>query len=177
MLGINELNIGVESGFDAALKYLNKGYSSKEAIEQLNRLNKAGIDFGLNVIFGALGREHSRENALETAKLVNYTKPYLLFTGTIHADEGAPLYDDMQSGKFRECTVSEYLDEEELFLKSINVPCYYFGLHPSNVVPMHGMLPDDKEKLIAEIQSKRNRLSKKQLNSVPKRAGEGAIIV
>ena len=31
ILGINELNIGVESGLDDALSYMNKGYTAKQA--------------------------------------------------------------------------------------------------------------------------------------------------
>lgn len=175
-LGINELNIGVESGLDKALNYLNKGYTAKEAVEQLTRLNKAGIDFGLNIIFGAFGREYSIENAMETANLINLTKPYLIFTGTIHADEGCPLYEDMRSGEFKECTIGEYIAEEELLLKSIEIPCYYFGLHPSNVVPMHGMLPQDKEALLSELKNAKEIFSKEKLNSIPRRVSEGAIV-
>ena len=175
-LGINELNIGVESGLDEALVYLNKGYDAKTATEQLLRLNKVGIDFGLNIIFGAYGREYSRQNAIETAKLINETKPYLIFTSTIHADKGCPLFDEMQSGRFKESTIGEYLDEEEFLLNSIDIPCYYFGLHPSNVVPMHGMLPQDKDALLSAIQNTKNSFSPTQLASIPQRADEGAII-
>lgn len=175
-LGINELNIGVESGLDEALSYLNKGYDAKTAAEQLSRLNNAGIDFGLNIIFGAYGREYSQQNALKTAKLINETKPYLIFTGTIHADKGCPLYEDMRSGRFKECMIGEYLDEEELLLNSIDIPCYYFGLHPSNIVPMHGMLPQDKDALLSAIRNAKTSFSPVQLTSIPQRAGEGAII-
>lgn len=175
-LGINELNIGVESGLDEALSYLNKGYDAKTGAEQLLRLNEAGIDFGLNIIFGAYGKEYSRQNAVETAKLINETKPYLIFTGTIHADKGCPLYEDMQSGRFKECTIGEYLDEEELLLNSIDIPCYYFGLHPSNIMPMHGTLPQDKDALLGALRNARKRFSLEQLASIPKRADEGAII-
>ena len=90
-MGINELNIGVESGLDEALEYMNKGYTSDEASYQLNRLKKAGIDYGANIIFGCAGPNLRKENAIATAKLLNETKPYLIFTGTFHADPGCPL--------------------------------------------------------------------------------------
>lgn len=90
-LGINELNIGVESGLDEALKQLNKGYTAAEAEYELLRLRSAGIDYGANVIFGSAGPELRRENAIKTAQLINKTTPYLIFTGTIHADVGCEL--------------------------------------------------------------------------------------
>ena len=118
-LGINELNIGVESGLGDALLRMNKGYTAEQALHELKRLNAAGMDYGANIIFGCAGKGRSEENAEATAQLMNETKPYLIFTGTIHADPGCPLYEDMQKGAFLESTFGEYLDEEEQFY-----PCW-----------------------------------------------------
>lgn len=175
-LGINELNIGVESGMDDALLRMNKGYTAEEALYELKRLRAAGMDYGANIIFGGAGAGRHRENALETAKLLNETSPYLIFTGTIHADPGCPLYDEMDSGAFIESTFGEYLEEEELFLSELDLDgCYYFGLHPSNLVPMHGYLNRDKKALLKEVSRRRNQLSGR-LHERPVRGGEGAIL-
>lgn len=174
--GINELNIGVESGLDEALQYMNKGYSAKEAVYELKRLNKAGIDYGANIIFGCAGQSKGKINAKATADLLNETSPYLIFTGTIHADPGCPLYEDMKKGTFIESTFEEYLDEEELLLKSLDLPdCFYFGLHPSNVVQVCGNLGSDKEAMIKEIEKKRQILNTR-IHERPIRSGEGAIL-
>ena len=177
-LGINELNIGVESGLDAALEAMQKGYTADEAVTQLLRLKAAGITFCENIIFGAAGRELRRENAIKTAELINKTQPYLFFTGTIHADAGCPLYDRMRSGEFHENTVSEYLEEQEVFLQHLALEdSYCFGLHPANIVRMQGWLPRDQKAMIAAVREKRNELSPAQLASIPKRlSGEGAIL-
>ena len=174
-LGINELNIGVESGLDEALKYMNKGYTAEEAVCQLDRLKEAGIDYGANIIFGCAGPDKRTENAVATAELLNKTKPYLIFTGTLHADPGCPLYDDMKAGTFTENTFGQYLEEEELLLSLLELEdCYYFGLHPSNVVTMHGMLNKDRERMMTEISRRREEL-KDRLEDCPVRYGEGAI--
>ena len=174
--GINELNIGVESGLDEALAAMEKGYTAAEAFYHLERLGKAGITYGANIIFGCAGPDKWRENAVATAELLNKTKPYLIFTGTIHADPGCPLYDDMQSGAFVESTFGEYLDEEEEILTALTLDeCYFFGLHPSNVVQTRGWLSRDKDELIAEVQKTRLRLHN-QLDQRPIREGEGGII-
>ena len=176
-LGINELNIGVESGLDEALSRMNKGYTAEEALTELARLNAAGMDYGANIIFGCAGEGHSRENAEATARLLNETKPYLIFTGTIHADPGCPLYDDMQSGTFRESTFGEYLEEEERFLSLLDLEgCYYFGLHPSNLVQMHGYLNRDKKEMLDIVQRRRKQLSDR-LPDRPVRGGAGAILI
>ena len=53
--GINELNIGTESGLDKALIKMNKGHTAKESIHELLRLKDAGMDYGLNIILGGTG--------------------------------------------------------------------------------------------------------------------------
>ena len=175
-LGINELNIGVESGLDEALTYMNKGYTSEQAKYELNRLKSAGIDYGANIILGCAGPERRHENAVATAALLNETKPYLIFTGTIHSDPGCPLYEDMQSGRFVESTFGEYLDEEEELLELLDLTdCYLFGLHPSNIVTMHGNLPEDKAAMLDLIRKRREELANR-LDEKPARYGEGAIL-
>lgn len=176
-LGINELNIGVESGLDEALLQMNKGYTAAEAEYELLRLKKAGIDYGANVIFGCAGAGLRVENARKTAELLNKTEPYLIFTGTIHADPGCELYDAMENGTFRENTVGEYLEEEEQFLSALDArECLYFGLHPSNVVGSYGNLMDDKQNMLRQLQHKRKELTPAQLRSIPRRGGEGMIL-
>ena len=175
-LGINELNIGVESGLDEALTYMNKGYTSEQAKYELNRLKSAGIDYGANIILGCAGAERRHENAAATAALLNETKPYLIFTGTIHSDPGCPLYEDMQSGRFVESTFGEYLDEEEELLELLDLTdCYLFGLHPSNIVTMHGYLPEDKAAMLELVRKRREELANR-LDERPVRYGEGAVL-
>ena len=175
-LGINELNIGVESGLDETLSYMNKGYTAAQAKYELNRLKSAGIDYGANIILGCAGPERRHENAAATAALLNETKPYLIFTGTIHSDPGCPLYEDMQSGRFVESTFGEYLDEEEELLERLDLTdCYLFGLHPSNIVTMHGNLPEDKAAMLELVRKRREELASR-LDERPVRYGEGAVL-
>ena len=174
--GVNDLNIGVESGLDEALARMDKGYTAAEALYHLERLGRAGIAYGANIIFGCAGPDKRLENAAATAELLNRTRPYLIFTGTIHADPGCPLYDDMQSGAFTESTFGEYLDEEEALLRALTLEdCLFFGLHPSNVVQVRGRLARDREALLDAVRRTRLRL-RNCLDQRPVRQGEGGII-
>ncbi len=175
-LGINELNIGVESGLDEALTRMNKCYTAREAKDELLRLRSAGFDFCLNIIFGAAGAEKRRENAEATAALLNAAKPFLIFTGTVHADPGCPLYEDMRSGAFTEPTFGEYLEEEALLLERLELEdTCFFGVHPSNVLPMRGVLPRDRGAMLDAIQKMRAQMGPR-LNERPVRTGEGGIL-
>ena len=174
--GIHGLDIGVESGLDAALTYMNKGHTSAEAREQLLRLTEAGMDYSFNAILGCGGAELWKENADATAELINSVQPRLLFIGSLHAEPGCRLYKDMQSGAFRECTIGQLLDEQERLISRLDLKdTYYFGLHPSNLVPMLTQLPDQKQDMIEEIRKTRERL-RAQLDAYPARGGEGSIL-
>ena len=175
-LGVNELNIGLESGLDEALTRMNKAYTAREARDELLRLEAAGFDCGLNVIFGAAGAERRLENAEATAELLNAVQPFLIFTSTLHAEPGCPLYADMQRGAFAEPTFGEYLEEEEALLERLRLEdTYFFGVHPSNVLPMRGVLPRDREAMLNAVRETRIRMGNK-LNERPIRAGEGGIV-
>ena len=175
-LGVNELNIGVESGLDEALARMNKAYTAGEARNELLRLRATGFDCGLNVILGAAGAERRLENAAATAELLNAAQPFLIFTSTVHADPGCPLYEDMRNGAFAEPTFGEYLEEEEALLAQLALEdTYFFGAHPSNVVPMRGVLPRDREAMLRAIRETRIRMEGR-LDEHPVRAGEGGIV-
>ena len=175
-LGIGGLDIGVESGLDAALTYMNKGHTAKEAQEQLLRLTKAGITYSFNAILGCGGAELWQENADATAALINAVQPHLLFIGTLHAQPGCKLYGDMKSGIFKECTVGQLLDEQERLISRLELEdTIYFGSHPSNIVPMQAALPKHKEEMLEVVRETRKSLQGR-LDEYPVRGGEGSII-
>ena len=174
--GIGGLDIGVESGLDAALQYMNKGHTSQEAREQLIRLTDAGIDYSFNAILGCGGAELWRENADATAALINAVQPYLLFIGTLHAQRGCKLYVDMKKGIFKECTYGQLLDEQERMISGLELKnTIFFGSHPSNIVPMQAHLPEHKQQMIEAVREKREQL-RCHLDDYPERGGEGSIL-
>lgn len=175
-LGIGGLDIGVESGLDAALAYMNKGHTAAEAREQLLRLTKTGITYSFNAILGCGGADLWRENADATAELINTVQPHLLFIGSLHAQPGCKLYGDMKTGAFKECTIGQLLDEQERLISRLELKdTIYFGSHPSNIVPMQALLPKHKDEMLRIVRETRNDL-RDRLDEVPIRGGEGSII-
>jgi radical SAM superfamily enzyme YgiQ (UPF0313 family) len=173
--GIDDLNIGIETGYDPALAHMNKGYTAAEARRQLLRLNAAGIHWGANIILGIAGEGFGRQNAHATVELLNATQPNLIFTGTIHTEPDCPLHAEMQSGAFVEPTLGEYLDEEEDLLSDLNMDdCLLFGLHPSNIVLLEGRLNKDREKLLAKLRATREEYAD-ELGMRPLRGAEGMV--
>jgi radical SAM superfamily enzyme YgiQ (UPF0313 family) len=177
-LKINELNIGIESGLDEVLRHLNKGFTLEEARTQLKRLNAAGMDFSANIILGAAGAEKWRENAAASAQLLNEVRPYLIFLATLHVDAGSPLYEELRAGAFVENTLGQNLQEELELLKRLELDgTAFFGLHTSNVIPVAGTLPEDKDKLVEMLEKGMAKIPPRILHSKPEKGYEGMAIL
>ena len=177
-LGFADFNIGLESGLDDVLAYMNKGYTLADAREAFARLNAAGMPFNLNVITAAAGRGRTTEHAAANAAIVNEADPTLVFVSPLHVDPGARLEQLVAEGDFEECVLGDYIVEEIEFLKRLEVhDCVFFGLHVSNPVRVAGVLPRDKEHLVRELEAGYARIPEWQLEIVPAKGPEGRMVI
>ena len=175
-LGYADLNIGLESGLDDVLAYMNKGYTVAEARTQMARLREAGLPFNLNIINAAAGPERILEHARANAAIVNEAQPTLVFVSPLHVDPGAPLEDEVEAGRFEECTLGAYITEEIEFLRGLELEdCVFFGLHVSNPVPVAGRLPQDKARLLEALERGMAGIPDWQLASHPPKGAEGRL--
>ena len=175
--GFADFNIGLESGLDDVLAFMNKGYTLDEAREAFARLNGAGMPFNLNIITCAAGRGRVLESAEANAAIVSEANPTLVFVSPLHVDPGAPLERLVGEGAFVECTLRDYITEEIEFLRRLDVSdCIFFGLHVSNPVHVLGRLPDDRDSLIRELELGMERFPDWRLDTVPSKGAEGRMI-
>lgn len=176
-LGYSDLNIGIESALDDVLDYMNKGYTSQVARQHLLRLKQAGIPFNINIINGAAGPKRMEEHARANAQFLNDVQPNLLFVSPLHIDPGTPLEEAAAKGEFQECSLGEYIVEEMELLRGMEMQdCIFFGMHVSNPVAVLGNLPQDKDRLLAEMQEGMDEYTQAELDSHPYKGAEGRII-
>jgi len=152
--GINDLWVGVESGWNQVVLDIKKGYTVEEAKTELARLNAVGINHMAGLMLGVAGKGRGLENAKHTADFLNETKPKLIWAGTLGLFKGTPLSKEAENGLFVPASEIEILEEEKALIKSINlenVP--FYGVHPTNTLPVFGILPMDKGKMIDTIDS------------------------
>ena len=102
-LGINDLYVGIESGVEEVVSHINKGHSVEEAKKQLARLNKFNITHMALLMLGVAGKGNGERNAKQTAKLLNETKPGLIWVGTLGVFEGTKMHEEVKEGN--ECEV------------------------------------------------------------------------
>ena len=148
--GVNDLYVGVESGLDDVLEYLNKGFSTEMTREQCPRLNAAGIRHIDLVMLGTGGKGRGLEAAKAIAALENEIKPARLHVNTLTAFAGTPLNDDILAGRFEPAGEREIYQEERALIEAIELPdTYYWAGHRLDSLIVEGMIGEEKEKMLA----------------------------
>lgn len=170
-LRINELWVGLESGNEETLGHMNKGFTLKESYEQMDRLNQAGIVHNSIFMLGASGSGRGIDAAIDTAELINKTKPQLVGVTSLGFFDGSQIAKEVADGTFIPATEREILEEERKLIELIevdNMP--FFGNHPINAVSIRGTLPRDKERMIRLIDDSVKNTNELFLNGVAARS-------
>ncbi|MDD7385303.1 MAG: radical SAM protein [Actinomycetaceae bacterium] len=161
--GIDDLYIGVETGLDSALTYLNKESSAEETTAQLLRLNEAGIHHRCLFMLGAAGKGKGVENAIASAQMMNVVQPEMVAFTTMAAYPGTQLLDDVKEGRFQMAPEYEILEEEKTFLEHIDVPdAYFLAGHALDSVPLRGKLGSDKTRMIELLDQALSRVGSRE---------------
>ena len=121
--------LGVESGDDWTLERINKGYGSLDILEQCHKLEEAGIDYWMTFLNGVAGRSHSREHAINSAKIFSKCKPMLVGTGGLTLFPRTPLLEEANRGEFDPLSEKEMLEELKTFVENLECDCYFITHH------------------------------------------------
>lgn len=149
-LGYTEVFIGTESGDDWTLNRVNKGYTSADIIEQSHKLDEAGIAYWHTFLNGVAGRSHSREHALNSAKVFNQTNPKVIGTGGLTLFPGVELGQEARAGKFDPLTDREMMEELYLFLSNLEVGEQLIT-HHTNAAQLTGRFIDINPQVLATL--------------------------
>lgn len=151
-LGI--LYTGLETGDDGLLLKIGKGVSSDDMIEAGRKVKEAGISFSVTVILGLGGVESSQRHALETARVLTGIDPDYAGALTLTLVPGTPLYDEWQRGEFHPLSPFQSLEELKLIVENSSfTDCFFSSMHASNYLSVRGRLPQDRERILRELNS------------------------
>jgi len=152
--GIEIIYIGAESGSDKVLKDVNKGACRDEIISAVQKIEASGIKSSVTFVSGLGGKENMEEHAVETGTMISLMEPSFVGLLTLMTDPSAPLYNDVQSGKFKLLSPEEVAAETYIMLENINVreKCVFRSNHASNYISLKGDLPDDKGKMLEQLE-------------------------
>lgn len=151
--GLTRLHIGLETGSNFLLEYMNKGVKKEEHIEAGKKVKASGIELSEYVMPGLGGRKWWREHAEETADALNQINPDFIRLRTLKVLPSMELYKRIEEGDFILATDEEIVIEERLMIERLNgIESYIKSDHALNLLEeIEGKLPEDKEKILSVI--------------------------
>ncbi len=149
--GFTGLSIGTETGDDPTLLRMNKGTTAAEILFQSRRLDDAGIEYYFTYMTGLAGAGNGERAARATAELFNRTHPFLIGVVSLTVFPDTVLGREVQAGLFREAGELERLDELRMLLERLEIPVTIDAHTVSNAVPLFGRLPEDRTRLLREL--------------------------
>ena len=152
-MGLGIIYIGAESGSDEVLRRVNKGESAQQLIAAVQKVERLGIEASVTFISGLGGRELMVEHAVKTGEMISAMGASYVGLLTLLVEPGAPLYADIQSGAFQMLTPLEVIEEQGMMLAHTDCAgeTVLRSNHASNRLVLKGVLPQDKEKMLAQI--------------------------
>jgi radical SAM superfamily enzyme len=153
--GLDRVHIGLETGYDPLLKLMKKGVSGAQHIEAGRRLLSAGMEVSEYIMPGLGGQEMWRDHAVETAKVLNQIDPHFIRLRSLRVPDRVPLHSKLKDGSFSMQTDDMLAEEIGLFIKTLEgITSTVTSDHIMNLLEeVTGKLPEDKEKMMAVIQS------------------------
>jgi radical SAM superfamily enzyme YgiQ (UPF0313 family) len=149
--GLSRVHIGLETGDDELLAYIQKGATYADMIEGGRRAVEAGFEVSEYVMPGLGGRERWEQHVRGTARVLNAVNPHFIRLRSFHVLPGSRMYEKavraeyhVQSieGALREVrALVEQLDVESQIVTSDYAWNYFMG-------DIDGKLPADRQKLL-----------------------------
>lgn len=154
--GVRHLYLGIESGLDDVLAFMEKDHNQEQAYEAIERLKKSGLIYDAHIMTGVAGKGRGRENAEALAKFLNETNPAHIVNFSMFIHEEAPLYAHVEDGSFIPADELECLKEEKRLIELLkgNVAgqeILYDGFHDLIEFRVRGNIPKDQEKMITKL--------------------------
>jgi radical SAM superfamily enzyme YgiQ (UPF0313 family) len=157
--GIGILYLGIESGDDNLLAWMQKGVTAEEMLEAGKRVKQAGIKLSVTVLLGIGGSAWSMEHARATGKLLSEIGPDYVGALTTMVVPGTPLYALQQAGDFSLPDSFAILNELAEMISHTEMRGLFFANHASNYLPVRVRMPaqrDETVEMIREFVRKRD---------------------
>jgi radical SAM superfamily enzyme YgiQ (UPF0313 family) len=147
--GLDRIHIGLETGYDPLLSYMEKGCTVENHIEGGKKVKEARISLCEYVMPGLGGRKMSQDHARQTARVLNEIDPDYIRLRSLHVSPTMPLWERLQDGDFELQTDDEIVSEIAVFVENLQVTSYLKSDHVLNLLEeVEGEMPEDKGKCL-----------------------------
>ena len=151
--GLDRIHIGLESGSDTALKFVQKGATAAKHVAAGQRVKKAGMSLSEYIMPGLGGKRWWKEHALETANVLNQINPDFIRLRSLRVPPHTPLFQDLMAGRFVPLQDDDIVQEIRLLVQSLGgITSTLTSDHIMNLLEeVEGKFPEDKEKMMTVI--------------------------
>ncbi|MFQ5826451.1 MAG: radical SAM protein [Dehalococcoidia bacterium] len=150
--GLSRVHIGLETGYDPLLEYMQKGVSAREHVIGGRNIKEAGLSLSEYVMPGLGGRKMSREHVRETAQVLNEIDPDYIRLRSLIVRRGSHLRSKWEDGDFEPLSEDEVVEEIGELISSLHCHSYVISDQMSNLLgDAQGKLPQDREKMLGVI--------------------------
>ena len=162
--GLVRLHIGMESGCDEVLAFMQKGVTAEEHIQAGKKIVASGISLSEYVMPGLGGRKWSERHAKDTAEALNQIGPDFIRLRSLVVRRNSALGEMEAAGEFEQLDEEGVVDEIRLLVEHLECESYLTSDQMSNLLwEVEGKLPQDKPRILEEIKrfqsmSRRERL-------------------
>ena len=150
-LGYNRITIGVETGDDETLAFMQKGYGAEDILEQCRKLDSANIRYNFFYLTGIYGSGKSIDGVCKTAKVFNQLQPEIVGASMLTVYPESELYQEILHGNWQEESEIEKLKEMRTLIELLDIQTHFAALGASNFLHLQGSLPREKANLIYTI--------------------------
>ena len=155
--GVRHLYLGIESGLDDVLMFMEKDHNLEQAYEAIERLQNAGMIFDAHIMTGVAGKGRGRENAEALAEFFGKTHPAHVVNFSMFLHKEVPLYANIEDNTFIPADELESLQEEyrliELLADNVGTQeILYDGFHDYIEFRVRGILSHDGERMLAKLE-------------------------
>lgn len=162
-MGYDDLTIGMETGDEEALRFMNKGYASSDIIEQCRKLDHAGISYRFFYLTGISGAGHGENGAKLTADLCNQLHPIMIGANMLTIYPDSELFEEIKRGNWQEESELEKYKEVKTLVEHLKIKTTFAALGASNAFQLQGELPQDRRKLLSVLEEIIEYISEEEL--------------
>ncbi len=152
--GLSRVHVGMESGDDQVLAYMQKGVTAAEQIDGGRKIKAAGISLSEYVMPGLGGKKWSHQHASNSAEVLNSIGPDFIRLRSLMVGPACPVHEQVESGEFDLLTEDETVAEIGLLIENLTCPSYLTSDQMVNLLwEVEGELPGSRQAMLDTIAS------------------------
>ncbi|MBN1856861.1 MAG: radical SAM protein [Dehalococcoidia bacterium] len=150
--GLVRIHIGLETGYDPLLDYIQKGTTAAQQISAGQKLVEAGFSLSEYVMPGLGGQAMAEGHTVETARVLNEINPDFIRFRSLHVTPTMPLWERVQDGSFLLQSEDDVVREIAGIIERLEVTSQLKSDHILNLLmDLEGQFPEAKPACLAII--------------------------